>query len=555
MILKKALAIYSFACLVALPLMAQEEEIKPTSGDNSSRQLSLGYRLKRSFWESFHTTLVSTSLKLDNNTLAGPVGRGSDLIPWNQLDSRIPIGNVSTAYAPSSDSPFLRNLASSALYYLRTFYPLPAGNLPSIPQNVAQTTLLFPQKYQRYIDFSPLPEEFNQGMTTGDMVAALALKGPLAHYIECLDPQQHRYKIDLSSYEKWPVRQGLSELGGVAFLTYNPELQRMETQKISYLGQDYTKDLAEEWQQKQKILLMTMSADTAIVRHLLYTHMLVAGVFSAVNNRYLHDKHPLRILMHPHQHLTLGVNNSNVKLLLGNESSFFTRIFSYNRETLLKLVQDKIDNFKFSLMDITEDLKARCMDSAQSDSEPVPYPYAENTTRLRSIIQHHVQGYLDLYYQGDQALREDASVGEWYKALNQHIPNGITAYAPEISKENISKLVTTFIYTASVEHENVGNIKAHYGIWHPYIPTQVPLDPKKLPTIDVLQQYVDLTFLTSIPSWKVTDDFSFLGIDEAGKNSLKQFSEAMQSYQAELDQKDFNYYTIYPKNLETAVSS
>ncbi len=556
-------------CLTILSVEAQEtDKVERESSAKASLQtvypseqeelphLPLSYRWRRFFWENFDVLLFKTSLNLNQNSLQAPSHIQSELVTWAALDSRTPLENLRTArHIPRNEGPFLRSLAASAIYYLRTFYPPTARNLPSIPTSVESIKHLLSEKYSRYIDFPSFPEEMQKGAETGDMVGALSLKGPFSHYISQLNPFDRSYMIDLSEYEQWPVKEGLCRLGGKAVLKYNPETQQMETETISYQGQNYTKDSGSEWEQKQKIMLMTMSTDISITRHLLYTHACTAGIFSAVNNLYLSDNHPLRILMYPHQHLTLAVNNTNLKLLFGNESGFFPSIFSYNRETILKLVNQKIQNFNISFMDIEKDLQKRYMIGTQSDGEFVPYPYAKNTLRLRSLISNHVKGYLDLYYADDQALQEDETVKSWYEALNIYIPNGIKEYVSEISKENLTKLITTFLYTASVEHENVGNVKMHYGIWHQYIPTQVAIDPSKLPSVDLLHQYMDLSFLTSVPSFKVVDDFSFLGLDEKGKNSLKQFSEAMKSYQQELDQQPFNFYTIYPKNLETSVSS
>ena len=86
------------------------------------------------------------------------------------------------------------------------------------------------------------------------------------------------------------------------------------------------------------------------------------------------------------------------------------------------------------------------------------------------IIGNYVGNYVDAYYENDEMVSADAQLSSWYNQLDKYIPNGIKGYAPILNKGTLKKLLTTSIFTTSVEHENVGNMTFNYGFWQQYIP-------------------------------------------------------------------------------------
>ena len=213
-------------------------------------------------------------------------------------------------------------------------------------------------------------------------------------------------------------------------------------------------------------------------------------------------------------------------------------------------MKDYADGFDIRKMDPALDAEMR---GFEADSE-VEYPYLENSTKLWNITQDYVSSYLDAYYESDEAIAQDPQIQAWYAALNKYIPNGVTQYAPTITKENIAKLCTLLIHTGSVEHENVGNITWNYTTLHQYIPSLVPADGSNVP-VDVYQRYINTSVLTFIPLNQLMDDVSHIALDEKGAACMQRYRENLAELQKEMEKKPFSYSAMYPKALEGSVST
>ncbi len=277
---------------------------------------------------------------------------------------------------------------------------------------------------------------------------------------------------------------------------------------------------------------------------------MVAGTFSAVNNNTLAANHPLRRLMHPHQFMTISTNDLQLKLLLGNETSFVPSVYSYDLSTFGKICADIEKELQIKDLDAKEDFKQRGMIDTKFH-----YPYRENALSLWKIIETYVGNYINNYYEDDTNLQNCKQLQKWYKDLNTYIPNGILNYVTDdLTKENVKKLITLFIYTVSVGHAQTGSITFNYLGWLQYLPTNVRADGKGS-SIGLHQVAMHVLFGTNASSPKLTDDFSHFAVDEKGKKCMQQFIQNLLDYQRKLDDEGIHPYTLCPKNLETSVSS
>lgn len=69
-----------------------------------------------------------------------------------------------------------------------------------------------------------------------------------------------------------------------------------------------------------------------------------------------------------------------------------------------------------------------------------------------------------------------------------------------------------------------------------------------------MQQVWGLEFITSTPTISIETDFSYLALNEAGKQSFRNFRQALQAYQKELEAQAPNSYTVYPASLDAGLS-
>ena len=185
----------------------------------------------------------------------------------------------------------------------------------------------------------------------------------------------------------------------------------------------------------------------------------------------------------------------------------------------------------------------------------IDYYYRDNAVKLNQIIKNYVENYVNNYYPDDQNLLQDQQVNKWFRALDKYTPNGIKHYTPKLTKENLVKLITTFIYTATVEHEKAGGLTYNYLPWHQHIPFYVKQDGTCLSTIGQHQSTVNTLFITNAASPRLSEDLSQFALDANGAKIMKQFTKDMLDYQRELDANGVHPYTLCPKNLESSIAS
>lgn len=499
------------------------------------------YWAKRWLHIKAHQFLYASAIK-QSEPLQIPTDQqfGKDLISWNTLtNSGIPVDNIFTGDIPSSEKSFGRQAAVWGVYYLRKFLPLAeTPGLPPIPADPkALLQLSFSPEHVKLQ--MPVPQLQDHMMyDPEDIVGGLAIRGPYAGNIaKSSKGAPAPYVIDFTRYEKLPVKEGLEHLGGKAYLKYNHETKRMETQEIIYDGKRFPKGCA-EWPHIQSIFLMSQASNGSLVEHLFHCHMYLGGTFAAVNNKTLSRDHPLRILMHPHQHLTLSVNNYQIILLLG-AGQFVPRLWSYDSDTVTNILNSHTENFDISSLDFLENVKRRGFRYPKKNA--FPYPHLENMGRLWTIISEYVSHYIDDHY-CDEDIARDTHIQNWYEDLERYVPNGIKKYAGDVpSKEGLKKLITTFIYTVSVKHQDISNTTFNYSVWLQYLPHQVRKDGI-LGSIGNHQEYVNTALVATAPS-PVTfeDDYTAQKHPFSRCLSVKQkkwmrwFHAEMQKYQEELN--------------------
>ncbi len=509
-------------------------------------QTSFWYRLKQKFWTKI-VTLAFTAAKLAPITKPGT--EKLQMIPFRELDSDIAIDNIYVTHdVPDAEKSKAKEILYSVIRWFSSSFPIHTDNMPSIPDDFdAVLEAAYPKAYSDLIPAPVVPPELTA--RPDDIVGTLALEGPFAAYIQKVEGSENLFKIDLEKYAALAVREGLKPLGGTAYLSYAPVEKRMNTTSIHYHGKTYSPG-SPEWIEVQKVILCSLSTDVTLIRHLTNTHLLVAGTFAGVNTSTLEADHPLRVLMHPHCHLTLSTNNYKVPNLIKSDASAVPGIFSYSKANAQKAMSAHAATFDVTTMDPAADAAKRGVDGSEFD-----YPYLNNAVRLRDVIEQYVSSYVDAYYPNDEAVQNDPQIQAWYDALNQYIPNGIEGYAPGISKETVVKLCTLLIHTGAVEHENVGNITWNYTTIQQYIPSLIPADGSN-PPLDAYQRYINTSILTFIPLNKLDDDNSSIALDEKGAACMNAFRENLGKLQTQMENEgEFKYSTMYPVNLEGSVST
>jgi hypothetical protein len=472
-------------------------------------------------------------------------------------DERLPIGTIGDqivgakgielAYPtalPRSDHWPIKNFAFAAVRWLNTFMSLRQKDLPSVAPGDVANDPVTAKLAQRGIAPPRMPQEIIDRPL--EAIGAMALKGPFASYIEKAPGSDTTYQIDMSWMSQYPVQAGLAALGFRAKFEYDADEARMVPTSIEYQGKTINRDDA-DWEFAHRAALATMSTAMVAVRHLGEVHMVMGGLMTGLNT-HLPKEHPIRLLMHPHSTATLGAN-MEISNLIESSASTFPHIFSFDADTVKRMISDRIRDFDLSVMDPVKSAANRGMDSQ------VKYPYLENVGAIHEVIAKYVSSFVDQYYPTEQSVQNDAHLKNWYDELNRYIPNGVQNHAGAFSKEAVKKLVTAYIYAAAVEHENVGNISYDYTTDQGYVPAKVGAygelpntgDQARFQFVNVVT-FGNLNKLVDLPTLFPMKDADARRITESFRDDLIALDDRMRN-------EPHDAATLFPRNLEISIQA
>jgi arachidonate 15-lipoxygenase len=497
-----------------------------------------------------------------------PVDEHIDLIPYN---SRKPIANIKKIYDikqfPKADRAKPRLLRIKITKFLTDLISGINFKLPPIPsdheQYLKQVYPFFFKKAQQKVQgvvWREPPQIPPEILKSQDLLATVAVVGPLADYIKKITPDEIKrinsiqenhvdeeaYTIALEEFSKYPVKEGLLPIGCTVIFKYNKQKQQLETQSILYQDSLFT-PLDELWNLLQKVALCTLSTHLGIIKHNIYIHLIYVTDFTAITINKLKPEHPIRRLLH-HCFQTALIGNYEIsQLQIRGESSYCTRVFSYDYDTMIEMINEFCDYFDIRQMDPMLDAFRRGMDKPN-----FAYPFLENIKPLWSIIDNYVNKFVDHYYKDD--VQDDLQLLDWYNTLDQYIPNGIKAYVPTLNKDAVKKLCASFIYTSTVTHDTVNNVVWNYTALNQYIPTVVPSNCE-LPPINIAFDFVTTLIGTWKPFNMLLDGISEVAPDKEGKQIMDEFVAALKQKQQQMSNEPFTYDKNFPKNLNYSVSN
>ncbi len=492
-----------------------------------------------------------------------PVDEQIELVPY---PAQKPVANIPKLYAaknyPEADraKPRLRKIKSGQIV-MKLLGLLPMRGLPPIPaEHDAFIKAVYPPLYRKARPHPPeMPPELQH---TGDRLATLALTGPFADYIKRITAneietinaiQVHHvdadaYTIDLEELGHYPVKRGLCPIGCTVIFKFNTTTQQLETQSILYRGTLYCqKD--DEWKRVEQIALCSLNTHVTIIKHNVYIHLAYLTVFTSTTINKLKPTHPIRRLLH-HCFQTVLIGNYEVsQFQIRGKSSYCTKLFSYDYNAMIDMVNAYCDRFDIRMMDPILDTEMR-----QMDHTPFEYPYLDQIKPLWHIIEHYVSEYVDHYYPSDQAVQNDDELSQWYDTLDQLMPGGVKVYGEALNTDILKRLCASLIHTSTATHDNVNNVVWNYTALNYAIPTMVREDGQ-LPPVNISFDFLATLIGTFKPFNMLLDGMSLLALDMEGRRMMDRFVENLKARQAEMDKAPFQYHGIYPKHLNYSISN
>ena len=321
------------------------------------------------------------------------------------------------------------------------------------------------------------------------------------------------------------------------------------------------------WGLAKKIALCALTNHTSIIRHWSWIHLVPATQLAFATRTLLGPNHPLRRLLWPHIYGTVQATKfgSMAQMAKGGD---FENVFSFPQKEMCKLFNDSYKDFQLYRSVPELDLEKRGIKPGY-----LSMPTHDNLQELFTIIHRHTKRYLIIFY-NEQNIGEDPELLEWLNELNT-MPGGIREVLlptngglqqpivpNDVTPDNVARLVASFIYLGSVQHEMMGSLLWNYQLWTHRQPTRVHKNGEGEP-LDVYQRLVNYNFMLMVKRTRIMDESTYCrmtkGLPKKEKEILEmcygQFVTELKKLQSKMAAEPWEPWRIYPKDLEAHINA
>jgi len=152
-------------------------------------------------------------------------------------------------------------------------------------------------------------------------------------------------------------------------------------------------------------------------------------------------------LLHIHTYRTAFINKTAVTALAA-PGGILERLFAFNNETMVKVLEDSFNNFHFKTF--PELIKSLNMENVDGNI----FPLGQDGMDYWKIVERYVHDYVHLFYNDtDRLITHDAEAVAFWDYLQNNFPNGL----PELTIPNLITYITQFIHHVSSMHIYAGN--------------------------------------------------------------------------------------------------
>jgi hypothetical protein len=441
------------------------------------------------------------------------------------------------AAVPLAEASFSSDLWVEMLHFFQDLYPIA---VPHQDRASDDPEIRLQQTYPRVFRWVRNPPKWHPDLVEAsarhNLLGTLAVGGPFAKLLQCVDADKGLYAIDLSYMYKYAVRPGLMRLG--CRINYELRNGELVATDIVYAAET-VKPGEPRWDLVQQIAMASLVTHLTVWRQGMEYHASGLASFPAVTFG-LPPEHPIRRLLTPHVLDTTSISYYTHLTLRRN--GFDVTGFAFALDALFQYYNDGARDFDLSRLDIRIDQKRRGI------PDTLHYPYYTQALRYYELFESYVRAYVDHYYPTDESVTGDAALQIWFTALDCTIINGIRGYVPTLNRQGLIDLCTVAIYSVVVGHEE--NSLWDYAL---FMPTLVHEDGLPM-TLGEAQCVSNFQFLVCSATTDLMSDFSYLALDEKGAMLMRQFQKDLAALQAEMEAGKDEYWRLYPSTLKSSVA-
>jgi len=205
------------------------------------------------------------------------------------------------------------------------------------------------------------------------------------------------------------------------------------------------------------------SSTHQVVSHWVRTHAAVEAFIIAMR-RQLSLAHPINRLLQKHTTYNLQIN-SLARVALVNAGGIIERAFTPGNYAMEMGAEWYAAAWTFEKQALPNDLVARGM-AVEDSTVPfagvrllnsmVDYPFATDGLQLWALLEEWVSDYVNLYYENDEQVLQDAEIVAWWEDIQTKAHPDIKIGWPILDgRVSLARILTTIIYVASAHHAAV----------------------------------------------------------------------------------------------------
>lgn len=402
----------------------------------------------------------------------------------------------------------------------------------------------FGDKFRTLFDAPLFPAEYNPNGVTD--LGHFALSSPYS----CLLQKNRDGDIvwDFTALDQYDYQEGLESLAvRVRFETDEASRGLRAVQIDTPRGVTVPEDA--NWPQAVRHAMCAATTKMGLVNHFTNIHLVCGNHFSVATRNLLPGAHPLNRLIWPPVYGTQYSNDLVMDVQAGPIGDFVNS-YSFTYESQCKLFEDYNARYDMSVMDPYLDWEKRGMNAFDLKA-----PAQENLCELFDLIHDHAKRYVNHYYSDDRAIQEDRALTQWLEYLDGAIPNGISAFTKDgITRQSVARMMGAYLWVGAVQHEALGTSMWNYVLWNSKNPIRVYQSGDEAP-LDVYKRYVMFNFMLSVHRAQFLDDYSYFGLDEAGRDLWRQFRRESEALQAKYDKLEPACWRMRPSILEIGMNT
>jgi hypothetical protein len=464
-------------------------------------------------------------------------------VPFTSQFSNIPIDGIMVAdHIPSDETQLPAQMFCRLQLALdRVLSPMQRGLPPIDPDPVTALASAYPAKHRNSFPAPTRPAGFDP-LDLG----RLAVDGPYSCYVTKVKAGIYRW--DVSSLEGFEVHPGLRSPAAVVEFKLDKATRSLRATRIdSELGSTTPGDV--DWDLAQRLALCGVTTHLSLVRHFNWLHLMCGGPLSFTTRNCLIATHPLRRLLQPHVYATHS-SNRMVTLDQMAPAGDFENIFSFTHAGMCELFEKTCAEADLRRFNPEVDAKMRGVEVDKLD-----LPSYENFVTLFAVIRAHVERYLGVYYDSDDAVGADEQLASWLESLDAYVPHGVTELAgAKLTLSSVAALIATVIYFTTVEHEALGSGVWNYQLWPDVQPPRVYANGQRLP-LDVYARLVNANFTLNVARTPLMSDFSGLALDSRGAAAFWAFRDELSNLQKTMDGDPTSAWRIEPRTLKANINA